>query len=158
EVELGQELEAGKAALRELALTDESLDPIRRCELEVQAERAERARRRLVECNLRLVASVANRYRGRGLAFLDLVQEGNVGLQVGVGKSDGGRGSRLSTFVYGGIGQAILRAIANQSRTIRLPSHIIDLLHQSARAECELSTQLGRRPSVYELAQYLEID
>jgi RNA polymerase primary sigma factor len=158
EVSLAQRLEAGKAALRELATADETLEPTHRFELEHQAEDGERARRRLIECNLRLVVSVARRYLGRGLSFLDLVQEGNIGLQIGVEKYDWRRGFRFSTYVYWWIRQAVTRAIADQSRTIRLPVHVTEFLTKTARAERELAAELGREPTVDEVAQFLDID
>ena len=158
EVSLAQRLEVGKAALRELATADESLDADHRVELEQQAEDGERARRRLIECNLRLVVSVARRYLGRGVPFLDLVQEGNIGLQTGIEKYDWRRGFRLSTYIYWWIRQAVTRCVADQSRTIRLPGHVIELLTRTARAERELATELGRQPTVDEVGQYLDID
>ena len=158
EVSLAQRLEAGKAALRELATADETLDAEHRIELEHLVEDGERARRRLIECNLRLVVSVARRYLGRGLSFLDLVQEGNIGLQIGVEKYDWRRGFRFSTYVYWWIRQAVTRAIADQSRTIRLPVHVTEFLTKTARAERELAAELGREPTVDEVAQYLDID
>src|SRR5438477_559332 len=158
EVSLAQRLEAGKAALRELATADDTLEPSHRLELEALAEDGERARRRLIECNLRLVVSVARRYLGRGLSFLDLVQEGNIGLQIGVEKYDWRRGFRFSTYVYWWIRQAVTRAIADQSRTIRLPVHVTEFLTKTARAERELAAELGREPSIDEVAQFLDID
>ncbi|MBV9580489.1 MAG: sigma-70 family RNA polymerase sigma factor [Chloroflexi bacterium] len=158
EVALAQRLEAGKAALRELAAADDSLEAERRLELEEQVEDGNRARRRLIECNLRLVVSVARRYLGRGLSFLDLVQEGNIGLQTGIDKYDWQRGFRLSTYVYWWIRQAVTRAVAEQSRTIRLPGHVIEFLTKTARAERELGGQLGRQPTTEEVADYLEVE
>ena len=158
EVSLAQRLEAGKAALRELATADESLDTDHRVELEQQAEDGERARRRLIECNLRLVVSVARRYLGRGVPFLDLVQEGNIGLQTGIDKYDWRRGFRLSTYIYWWIRQAVTRGITDQSRTIRLPGHVIELLTRITRAERVLAAELGRQPTLEEVGQYLEID
>jgi RNA polymerase primary sigma factor len=158
EVALAQRLEAGKKALRELAMADALLDPTYRMELEQQVEDGERARRRLVECNLRLVVSIARRHLGRGLPLLDLVQEGNIGLQIGVDKYDWRRGFRLSTYIYWWIRQAVTRAVADQSRTIRLPVHVIELLTRIARAERELAAGLGRQPTVDELGECLEIE
>jgi RNA polymerase primary sigma factor len=158
EVSLAQRLEAGKEALRVLARADASLDPTYRDELEQQVEDGERARRRLVECNLRLVVSIARRYLGRGVPFLDLVQEGNIGLNTGVDKYDWRRGFRLSTYIYWWIRQAITRAVADQSRTIRLPVHMFELLTKIARAERELAAGLGRQPTLDELGGCLEIE
>lgn len=158
EVALAQRLEAGKAALAELAAAGPELGDERRHELELAADDGERARRRLIECNLRLVVSVARRYLGRGLSFLDLVQEGNIGLQIGVEKYDWRRGFRFSTYVYWWIRQAVTRAIADQSRTIRLPVHVTEFLTKTARAERELAAELGREPTIDEVAQYLDID
>jgi RNA polymerase primary sigma factor len=158
EVSLAQQLEAGKDALRKLAIADAALDPVYRAELEQQIDDGESARRRLVECNLRLVVSVARRYLGRGVPFLDLVQEGNIGLQTGVEKYDWRRGFRLSTYIYWWIRQAITRAVADQSRTIRLPVHVVELLTRIARAEHELAASLGRQPTVEELGACLEVE
>jgi len=113
------------------------------------------ARRRLIESNLRLVVSVARRYVGRGMAFLDLVQEGNLGLNRGIDKYDPERGYRFSTYVYWWIRQAITRAIADHGRTIRLPVHIIDFLTQVQRASHELAHETGIQPTPAEIADRL---
>ena len=123
-----------------------------------EVEDGERARRRLIECNLRLVVSVARRYMGRGLSFMDLVQEGNIGLQIGVDKYDWSRGFRFSTYVYWWIRQAMTRALADQSRTIRLPVHAVELLTRVMRLERELQALTGEVPSVEELASRLGLD
>jgi RNA polymerase primary sigma factor len=158
EVALGQTLEAGVAAAAELAEATLALDPARRAELEDLVEAGQRARQRLIECNLRLVVSVARRYLGRGLSFLDLVQEGNIGLQIGVDKYDWRRGFRFSTYVYWWIRQSVTRAIADQSRTIRLPVHITEALGRTARGERELTCQLGREPTLEELAAHVDVE
>jgi RNA polymerase primary sigma factor len=158
EVALAQRLETGRFAMRELATADESLDPDLRLELERTAEDGERARQRLIECNLRLVVSVARRYLGRGVQFLDLVQEGNIGLQTGIDKFDWRRGFRLSTYIYWWIRQAITRAVTDHSRTIRLPGHVIEFLTKIARTERELAAELGRQPTLEEVASRLEVD
>jgi RNA polymerase primary sigma factor len=158
EVLLAQRLEAGKAARLTLATADESLDQSLRLELERRVEEGDCARRRLIECNLRLVVSVARRYLGRGLSFLDLVQEGNIGLHNGIERYDWQRGFRLSTYVYWWIRQAIARAVSEQSRTIRLPSHVTEFLTRVARTERELATELGRQPSMDEVARRLDVE
>jgi RNA polymerase primary sigma factor len=158
EVSLAQRLDAGKAAMRELALADESLNPLRLRELENLAGEGDRARQHLIECNLRLVVAVARRHQRRGVPLLDLVQEGNIGLQSGIENYNWRLGYRLSTYVYWWIRQAVLRAIANQGRTIRLPGQIIDLLTQSARAESRLAAELGRQPTIEELGSCLDVD
>ncbi len=158
EVALAQRLEAGRAAIKELATADDTLDADNHAELKRLADEGEQARRRLIECNLRLVVSVARRYLGRKVSFLDLVQEGNMGLQIGVEKYDWRRGFRFSTYVYWWIRQSLTRAVADQSRTIRLPVHVGEFLSKLAHGERELSAQFGRQPTVDELAQYLDID
>jgi RNA polymerase primary sigma factor len=157
EVSLAQRIEASKAAIKELA-ADANMDDGQRTELELVVDDGGQARRRLIECNLRLVVSVARRYLGHRMSFLDLVQEGNMGLQMGVERYDWRRGFRFSTYVYWWIRQALTRAIADQSRTIRLPVHIAELLSKMAGAERKLTVDLGREPTVDEVAAYLDVD
>jgi RNA polymerase primary sigma factor len=158
EVALAQQLAAGKSAIAQLEAHAPTLSDAHRMELNVLAEAGRQAQQRLVECNLRLVVSIARRYRGRGLALLDLIQEGNMGLQIGIEKFDWQRGFRLSTYVHWWIRQSILRALSLQSRAIRLPSHIVALLTDAQRAESTLVTELGRQPTGEEIARRLDID
>ncbi len=159
EVSLAQRMEAGRAAARELlAGADEQLDDRQVERLKRLVEDGERARRHLIECNLRLVVSVARRYLNRGLGFLDLVQEGNIGLQIGADKYDWRRGFRFSTYVYWWIRQAMTRSLADQSRTIRLPVHAVELLTRVMRAEREMQAETGELPSIEVIAEYLHLD
>src|SRR5438132_6540191 len=157
EVSLAQRMEAGRDAVRELA-SAELLEDVDRRRLERLIEDGERARRHLIECNLRLVVSVARRYLNRGLGFLDLVQEGNMGLQIGADKFDWRRCFRFSTYVYWWIRQAMTRSLADQSRTIRLPVHAVELLTRVLRAEREIQATSGVLPSVEALALHLGLD
>jgi RNA polymerase primary sigma factor len=125
------------------------------------AKRIERgdpaAKRHLIEANLRLVVSVARRYVGRGMLFLDLIQEGNVGLMRAVDKFDWRRGFKFSTYATWWIRQAITRGIADQARTIRVPVHMVETINRMSRTQRQLSQQLGRDPSDEELAEALEV-
>src|SRR5215216_6719544 len=115
----------------------------------------ELARKRLIESNLRLVISIAKKYRGRGVPFEDLIQEGNAGLIKAVEKFDPEMGNRFSTYATWWIRQAVTRAIADQARTVRLPAHVVDSLYRQRRAENALSIELGRDATEEELAQRL---
>jgi RNA polymerase primary sigma factor len=157
EVALAQRMEAGRLAACRLN-ADEVVDEDERERLSRVVEDGENARRQLIECNLRLVVSVARRYLNRGLSFLDLVQEGNIGLQIGADKYDWRRGFRFSTYVYWWIRQAMTRSLADQSRTIRLPVHAVELLSRVLRAEREMQALTGLAPSVEALADHLGLE
>ena len=155
EVMLAKQLEAGKAARERLERGVK--DSAERARLEDEVAVGDAARIRLIESNLRLVVSVARKYIGRGLSFLDLVQEGNIGLQRGVDKYDWRRGFRFSTYAYWWIRQAVSRAVAEQSRTIRLPVHVVEQLSKLYNAARDLEHQLGRRPTPEEIGEKMGI-
>lgn len=151
EVDLAKRIEAGLYAGHKL-LEEPPSDAVRQRELEILAKDAERARSHLIEANLRLVVSVAKRYTGRGLLFLDLVQEGNTGLIRAVEKFDYAKGFKFSTYATWWIRQAISRALADQGRTIRIPVHLVEVINRVARTRRELIQDFGTEPTPEELA------
>ena len=155
EVELAQRIERGRIAREELAKGNAS--PRRRQELRLLIEDGWAAREHLITANSRLVISVAKKYMGRGVPFLDLIQEGNIGLIRATKKFDYRRGHKFSTYATWWIRQAVTRAIADQGRTIRAPVHMGDQINKLLRVQHQLTQQLGREPSVEELANKLEV-
>jgi RNA polymerase primary sigma factor len=156
EIALAKQLEAGIEASAQLAQAP--ADAATRARLEAAVRAGEAARKRLTESNLRLVVSVARRYLGRGLAFLDLVQEGNLGLQRAVEKYDWHRGFRFSTYAFWWIRQAVSRAVAEQARTIRLPVHVVEQLTRIYNTMQRLHEELGREPTAVEIAARLGVE
>ena len=155
EVELAQRIERGRLAREELARGNVS--PRRRQELQRLIEDGWAAREHLITANSRLVISVAKKYMGRGVPFLDLIQEGNIGLIRAAKKFDYRRGHKFSTYATWWIRQAVTRAIADQGRTIRVPVHMGDQINKLLRVQHQLTQRLGRDPSVEELANALEV-
>jgi RNA polymerase primary sigma factor len=155
EVILAKRMEAGQAAMEELS--QDGLDPQTRTELEEIALDGMVAREHLIRANSRLVISVAKKYIGRGVPFLDLIQEGNIGLIRAANKFDYQLGHKFSTYATWWIRQAVTRAIADQSRTIRVPVHMGDQINKLLRTAHRLTQELGREPSPDELANAMEI-
>lgn len=156
EMELAQQLELGRLARQRLA--KDSHDPEEREKLMREIERGEEARQHLIKANTRLVVSIAKRYLGHGVPFLDLIQEGNLGLMKAVEKFDYRRGHRLSTYATWWIRQSITRALAEQGRTIRVPVHMSDRIRKLYRIAREMEQELGRQPTPEELAEEVGLE
>ncbi|GAA3986729.1 hypothetical protein GCM10023085_81030 [Actinomadura viridis] len=150
EVELAKSIEAGLFAEEKMAQTA-ILSPVERLDLELLAREGVRAKQRLIEANLRLVVSIAKRYVGRGMLFLDLIQEGNLGLIRAVEKFDYTKGFKFSTYATWWIRQAITRAIADQARTIRIPVHMVETINKLVRVQRQMHQDLGREPTPEEI-------
>ena len=156
EVELAKRIEAGLFAEEKLA-TDKKLSREAERDLKWVVKDGQRAKSHLLEANLRLVVSLAKRYTGRGMQFLDLIQEGNLGLIRAVEKFDYTKGYKFSTYATWWIRQAITRAMADQARTIRIPVHMVEVINKLARVQRQLLQDLGREPTPEELARELDM-
>ena len=156
EVELATRIEAGLFA-GEMLIHEKKLDKKLKRELEWIVEDGKRAKNHLLEANLRLVVSLAKRYTGRGMLFLDLIQEGNLGLIRAVEKFDYTKGYKFSTYATWWIRQAITRAMADQARTIRIPVHMVEVINKLARVQRQMLQDLGREPTPEELAKELDM-
>lgn len=168
EIELAQKMEAGSVAVEKIPLLKERLaetgDEQEKEELQAEikalqldVDRGSDAKKRLAEANLRLVVSIAKRYVGRGMLFLDLIQEGNLGLIKAVEKFDYRKGYKFSTYATWWIRQAITRAIADQARTIRIPVHMVETINKLIRVSRQLLQELGREPTPEEIAEEMKM-
>jgi len=156
EVDLAKRVEAGLFASEKLTMKVSVPASLRR-DLELIERDGQLAKKRLIEANLRLVVSIAKRYVGRGMLFLDLIQEGNLGLIRAVEKFDYTKGYKFSTYATWWIRQAITRAMADQARTIRIPVHMVELINKVARVQRHLLQELGRQPTIEEIAREVEL-
>lgn len=167
EIELAQKMEAGAVGKEKIAILEKRVDNVDEAEaeelrqeirnLQSDVDLGDEAKKRLAEANLRLVVSIAKRYVGRGMLFLDLIQEGNLGLIKAVEKFDYCKGFKFSTYATWWIRQAITRAIADQARTIRIPVHMVETINKLIRVSRQLLQELGREPTPEEIAEEMSL-